>query len=290
MPGTGLDVEEEAAGGVGDFGSELAGEAKADVILGQQNLPAFLVVPRLMLPEPEDFGCSEAGKGGVGDHLDECGASAGLFFDLGALSGGALVVPEERGAEDFAGGIEEDRTVHLAGEADGADGGGFSPGFSEHGASGAGGGLIPLLGTLLGPARFGGQECVGGFGGGKNFARIGKQECFRAGRTDVDAKEGHGNSCVREGTGIKTSNGAGVKGFNEKDPQVRRGAARNAAHRFAAIGFGGKKACAEVQRTSAHVLDLRDLKHSPGSPILREFLLGIGEGGLGRVDGGLKRL
>ena len=38
-----------------------------------------------------------------------------------ALGLGALVAPDERGAEDLAVGVEHDAAVHLAGEADGFD-------------------------------------------------------------------------------------------------------------------------------------------------------------------------
>ena len=46
-------------------------------------------------------------------------------FEPVALGLGALIAPDERGAEDFAVGVEHDAAMHLAGEADGFDLGGW---------------------------------------------------------------------------------------------------------------------------------------------------------------------
>ena len=110
---------------------------------------------RLVVAEPEDLRRREAGERGVGDHLDELLAAAGAAFDLVALGGGALVVPEQGGADDLARLVEEHRAVHLAGEADGGDVGGLQLGLLHDGADDLDRGLPPVFGVLLAPERLG---------------------------------------------------------------------------------------------------------------------------------------
>ncbi len=69
------------------------------------------------------------------------------LLDLRALDRGALVVPEDRGPDHVACGVEDDEAVHLAGEPD--------PGhLASRGDLGEGslGGPPPVLGVLLRPA------------------------------------------------------------------------------------------------------------------------------------------
>ena len=56
----------------------------------------------------------------IGDELDDSFVADGLVEPVG-LGLGALVGPDEGGAEDVAIGVEHDAAVHLAGEADGLD-------------------------------------------------------------------------------------------------------------------------------------------------------------------------
>jgi hypothetical protein len=107
----------------------------------------------------------------------------GLFF-------AALVAPDERGAHDFTGGVEQNRAVHLAGEADTGDFLGanrrFLQGFSYGDAAGA----PPIARILLGPARVRRSErlmfftarCDDGAG------NVGQQRACAAG-ADVNAEE-----------------------------------------------------------------------------------------------------
>ena len=115
------DVEQERPRGVADLGRVGAGEPVADVILGQEDLADPVPVRGLVLADPEELGGGEAGQGGVGDHPDQGLAAAGPLLDLGALGGGPLVVPEQGGADHLAVGVEEDRAVHLAAQADARD-------------------------------------------------------------------------------------------------------------------------------------------------------------------------
>ena len=89
-------VQQQHAAGVAHVGGVLAGQAAADFVLRQQAPCASrLEVPRLVVPQPEDFRGGEAGQRRVGDHLDQLRPAAGAAFDLVALGGGPLIVPED---------------------------------------------------------------------------------------------------------------------------------------------------------------------------------------------------
>jgi hypothetical protein len=95
-------VEQQHAAGVAHFRRVLAGHAEADVILGQEDVLRLLVDLRLVLAHPQDLGSGEPGEGGVRHQLDQRLAPAGLEFDLGALLGRPLVVPQQGRAERFS--------------------------------------------------------------------------------------------------------------------------------------------------------------------------------------------
>ena len=111
-----------------------------------------------------------------------------------ALGLGALVAPDERGAEDVAVGVEHDAAVHLAGEADGFDLGAVAGGAG--GLEGAEDGLLrgapPVFGILLGPADVFGVDgrVVGGVGGEDVACAVDEDGAGAAG-ADVDAEK-HG--------------------------------------------------------------------------------------------------
>ena len=73
------DVEQQRARGVADLGGVGAGQAVADVILGQQDLADPVPVRRLVVADPEELRRGEAGQRGVGDHPDQGLAAAGLL-------------------------------------------------------------------------------------------------------------------------------------------------------------------------------------------------------------------
>ena len=160
---------------------------------------------RLVVAEPEDLGRREAGERGVGDHLDELLAAAGAALDLVALGGGALVVPEQGGADHLAGFVEEHRAVHLAGEADGGDVGGLELGLLHDGADDLHRGLPPVLGVLLAPQRLGVGARVAGAGRGEDAAVGGDGEALGSGGADVDAETGgHGEGLRLEAWRLET--------------------------------------------------------------------------------------
>src|SRR6185437_902445 len=107
-----------------------------------------------------------------------------------ALGLGALVAPDERGAEDVARSIEHDATMHLAGEADGLDlaAGEFALGHGS--GDGLAGSAPPVVWVLLGPADVLGVDgCVFAAGGGDDFAAAIDQDCPGAACSDVDSKK-----------------------------------------------------------------------------------------------------
>jgi hypothetical protein len=68
---------------------------------------------------------------------------------------GALVAPDESGADDLVVFVEEDGAVHLAGKADGGDGFGRQTRNLQRFANCDGGGAPPVARILLGPAGLG---------------------------------------------------------------------------------------------------------------------------------------
>ena len=114
------DVEQQGAGGLLHVHGVDAGHAEADVVLGAEDVGDFGEDLGLVLADPEELGEGEVGQRGVGDELDDSFAADGVVEPVG-LGLGALVAPDEGGAEDAAVGVEHDAAVHLAGEADGFD-------------------------------------------------------------------------------------------------------------------------------------------------------------------------
>ncbi len=95
------DVEQKSAAGLLHVHGELAGEAVADVVLGAEDVGDAGEDLGLVFADPEEFGQGEVGQGGVAGELDEA-LEADLFRQPVALGLGALVAPDEGGAEDFA--------------------------------------------------------------------------------------------------------------------------------------------------------------------------------------------
>ena len=107
------DVEQERAGRVADLGGEGSRQAVPHVILGQENLLDPFPVRRLVLANPQELGRREPRQGRIGHHPHQRLEPARPFFDLLALGGGALIVPEQGRAHHLAGFVEEYRAVHL---------------------------------------------------------------------------------------------------------------------------------------------------------------------------------
>jgi hypothetical protein len=160
------DVEEEGSAGLLHVHGELVGEAVADVVLGAEDVGDAREDLGLVVADPEELGEGEVGERGVTGELDEA-LEADLFGEPVTLGLRALVGPDEGRAEDFAGRVEHDAAVHLAGEADGFDLGAGDSGGGYDSGDGLASGAPPVVGVLLGPADVGGVDggVVAGYGG-----------------------------------------------------------------------------------------------------------------------------
>ena len=112
------DVQQQHAAGVAHFGGEFAGQPPAHFVLRQQHLAELVEILRLVIAQPENLRRGEAGQRRIGDHLDQLRAPAGALFDLLALGGRALIVPQKRAADHAVLLVEKHRAVHLARQAD----------------------------------------------------------------------------------------------------------------------------------------------------------------------------
>ena len=117
-PGAACHVEPHRAGGIGHVAGEVAAEAPAQVVLGQQHLVDALEQIRLVLRQPQQLGRGEARHHQVAGDLPRPGHTP---LQLGAFLVCAPVVPENRRTQHAGLGIEQRGTVHLAGQADGLD-------------------------------------------------------------------------------------------------------------------------------------------------------------------------
>ncbi len=102
---------------------------------------------------------------------------------------GALITPDEGGADDFVFFIEQNGAVHLAGETYGGDGIGGESGRLERFANRERRGTPPVAGILFCPAGLRTGE-IGVLFGARGEDRAALVEDNRAGSTgaDVDAK------------------------------------------------------------------------------------------------------
>jgi outer membrane protein TolC len=272
------DVEEQGAGGFLHVDGERAGHAEADVVLGAEDVGNFGENFGLVLADPEQFGESEVGEGGVGGEFDEAfGADFG--GEPVALGLGALVGPDEGRSEDLEFGVEHDAAVHLAGEADGFDGGGVACGCGGFEGSGDGelGGAPPVVGVLLGPARVLGVD--GGVVGGvraENFAVAVDEHGARASGAYVDAEK-HGDSLRTKEQEQKLN----AKDAKENGCQREEERVNTVRESFAYSGLS----CASQKRNIIHwlvrfVLDEPETRHVAWGDMVRMRKLAAGSAGV----------
>jgi len=116
-PGPRGEVQEECPRTVGNIGRVLAGQAQPDVVLGQQHVgdppPRF----RFVIPNPDQLRRGQPGQRVVARDLDQPAGADGVP-DPVALGARPLVVPQDRRSDDLARPVQDNRAVHLAGQAD----------------------------------------------------------------------------------------------------------------------------------------------------------------------------
>ena len=111
-------VEEQRAGGVRHVGRGLAGELQPDIVLGEQDVSRLTERRRLVILEPAELRRGEAGHG---DHAGDHRQVGDLGRERGTFRRRTTVVPQDRRAYRPAAAVDEQRRMHLAGEAHGLD-------------------------------------------------------------------------------------------------------------------------------------------------------------------------
>ena len=114
-PGARLFVEPPRPRRVAHVGSDLAGQAEAQVVLGLNDVGDRGEDRRLMARQPDQLRRDEPGHR---LDADDVGERAMALPQFGRLAIGARVVVEDRRPQRLAVAADQHRAVHLAGEAD----------------------------------------------------------------------------------------------------------------------------------------------------------------------------
>jgi hypothetical protein len=141
-----------------------------------------------VVADPHELRRREAGQRVVAGDLDQPLATD-RRPDRVALDGGALVVPEDRGAEDGISGIEQNEPVHLAGEADRHDVGAGCVCGRQGRPDCHDRRVPPRGGILLAPHRVRRARPVFGRADATDGAGLIDEDRFRGRRRDVDPED-----------------------------------------------------------------------------------------------------
>ena len=180
-------VQQVGAAGVAHFGSVLAGQLEAHIVLGQQNVANLGPQFRLVLAHPQDLTSGEAGESGVGGDLDQTLTADGVG-DLVALVLSTAIAPQNGFAQHVAIRIQQHQTMHLAADTQTLDVGSIHAALLDDGADGVAGSIPPIFGSLLSPAVLGLMEGIfDGFAGNRLAVHI-EQHGFGTGSTKVNTK------------------------------------------------------------------------------------------------------
>ena len=181
-------VQQVHAGGVGYLGGKLAGEAVANVILGQQDMTAGLVDLWQMLPHPQDLPSGKARQGGVRGDGDEF-LRAHSLGDLTALLAGAAIAPQDAAVQHLSPLVQHHQTVHLPGDAYTGNIGGGHTAFVQHGLHRLPHSTPPVGRLLLSPAVLGLVEGVFHRVGGHGRTITAEQHRLGTGGAQVDTQQ-----------------------------------------------------------------------------------------------------
>jgi hypothetical protein len=143
---------------------------------------------RLVVPDPDELRRGEPGQRVVAGDRDQPLGPDGPA-DRVAFRTGALVVPQNRRPENVAGRIEQDRAVHLAGQADRRHVRPAGLGGGEHGADGRHRPVPPEVWLLLAPQRARDAERVLGRADAADDPCLVDQDGLRRGGGCVDAED-----------------------------------------------------------------------------------------------------
>ena len=189
-PGPRRLVEEPRPGRVAHVGGELAAELEAQIVLRRQDPGGSAAIVRLLPGDPFELRPGEAGHR---LHADDPGQLWMIGGELARLAMGACVIVQDGGANRLHGAVEEDRAVHLAGEADRLQRAQRLAGGILDVRDRAGHGGRPDVGILLRPAGARTVGRIGALGAGHRRAALVGQQRLEPGGSAVEP-EIHGAS------------------------------------------------------------------------------------------------
>src|SRR5207302_1347082 len=111
------DIEQQRAGGIREVDSAIAGKTETHVIFWKHDVTNARPELRLILANPENFGERKIRERRIAGQLNEA-LRAELLRKIAGLFFGALIAPDERGANHFAAGVQQNGAMHLAGKPD----------------------------------------------------------------------------------------------------------------------------------------------------------------------------
>ena len=180
-------IEQKRAGSVRHVDGTFAGQAEANVILGQHDVGDAGPILRLTFAHPEKFGQRKVGQRRIAGEANQRVAAENVF-QFAALGLAALVAPDDGLAHDLVRGVEKNRAVHLPGEADTGDVFRAQIGRVQNVTDGKSAGSPPVLRILLSPSGpRAGEVLVIRRGGSDYFSLRIDYECARAASPYVDA-------------------------------------------------------------------------------------------------------
>jgi hypothetical protein len=116
-PPTMGDIEQQRARSLRHIDGAFSGELEANVILGQQHVGDAFPVVRFVFTHPKQLGEGEIRERCITGEIDET-IGAELFREFPDLGFGALIAPDECGADHLIVAIEQNCAMHLPGKSD----------------------------------------------------------------------------------------------------------------------------------------------------------------------------
>ena len=182
-------VKPPRAGGVAHVGALLAGQAKAQIVLGQQHAGDC----RRRSAGSWRWSQSSLGavKPAIGLTPTTRARSRWRVPQLGGFREGARVVVQHRGPQRAIVGADEHRAVHLSGKADRADGGESRGALRFRSPSAPAIAETPRLGILLGPQRMRVVGAIGAYRRSDNALLRADQHRLERRSPAIDAERDH---------------------------------------------------------------------------------------------------
>ncbi len=177
------DVEPQRTGRIGHVRHLLAGHAQPHLVLGQQHGARRGEGFWLMIAHPHQLGRGEARHGEVAGHRVQV---RDRRLQRLALGFAAPVVPEDRGAKRSVVLAQQRRAVHLAGDADAADGAAHRRVDRPHRRLRR---VPPCVGMLLRPQRMRPLDGERRHPGGHDAAALVQRDGLDPRGADIDAEE-----------------------------------------------------------------------------------------------------